>query len=118
MYGVASAVCPGRSQGHVAGSQENWDAIGPPLHCQLGRCLMVSATARPRVRFTTTDVLRMAEAGILDDRRVELLDGELIEMNPIGVPHARIARRLWRLVRDGLGERDGRDFVVHYADPV
>lgn len=40
----------------------------------------------------------MAEAGILrEGHRVELVDGEIIEMNPIGVNHANCVARLTRL---------------------
>jgi Uma2 family endonuclease len=40
---------------------------------------------------------KMAEAGILTDpRRVELIDGEIIDLNAIGSPHAAITNRLNR----------------------
>ncbi|MGH2588731.1 MAG: Uma2 family endonuclease [Dehalococcoidia bacterium] len=42
----------------------------------------------PRRRFTVDEYYCMAEAGILhDDDRVELLDGEIIEMSAIGDKH-------------------------------
>jgi Uma2 family endonuclease len=43
-----------------------------------------------RRRFSVDDYHRMAEAGILTRRdRVELIDGDVVEMTPIGGPHAR-----------------------------
>ena len=48
----------------------------------------------PRRRFTVDEYYRMAEAGILhEDDPVELLDGELIEMSPIGDRHAACVLR-------------------------
>jgi len=48
-----------------------------------------------RVRFTVDDYHRMAEAGILEwGQRVELLDGEIVEMTPIGRRHAACVDRL------------------------
>lgn len=49
-----------------------------------------SATAGPhRVRLSVRDYYRMGEAGLLDeDRRYELLDGDLILMPPLGEAHA------------------------------
>ena len=39
----------------------------------------------------------MAEAGLLGDaRRVELIDGEIIDMASIGSPHAEVTNRLAR----------------------
>lgn len=51
--------------------------------------------------ISVTDYQRMAEAGILDiDARVELIEGEIIDMAPIGSPHAAMVNRLNReLVR-------------------
>jgi Uma2 family endonuclease len=38
--------------------------------------------------FTVSEFHRMADAGIIADReRVELLDGRIVEMAPIGIPH-------------------------------
>jgi Uma2 family endonuclease len=52
-----------------------------------------------RRRFTTDEYYRMAEAGILgEDDRVELLDGVVIRMTPIGPPHAGGVNRLQQLL--------------------
>jgi hypothetical protein len=40
----------------------------------------MKTVAAKRVRWTVTDYFRMAEAGFFDDRRVELLNGEIIEV--------------------------------------
>src|SRR5438128_1821549 len=45
-----------------------------------------------RVRFTTAEYTRMAS--ILDGRRTELIDGEIIEMAPIGTAHLLVVTRL------------------------
>ncbi len=42
-----------------------------------------------RRRFTVDEYHRMGQAGIFgDDDRVELIDGEIVEMTPIGSRHA------------------------------
>lgn len=51
-----------------------------------------------RHRFDFDTYYRMAEAGVLGDaRRVELIDGEIIDMAAIGSPHAEVTNRLARL---------------------
>ena len=56
-------------------------------------------------RFTVDDFARMGEAGILTEGdRVELIDGEVREMTPIGPPHAWIVDRLTVLVAARLPE--------------
>ncbi len=41
-----------------------------------------------RYRFTVDEYMKMAEVGIIaEDERVELIDGDVIEMSPIGNPH-------------------------------
>jgi Uma2 family endonuclease len=49
-------------------------------------------------RFSVEDYYRMAETGVLrPDARVELLDGEIIDMSPIGPFHGGVVNRLTRL---------------------
>src|ERR1700733_15721339 len=49
-------------------------------------------------RFSVKDYYRMAETGVLrPDARIELLDGEIIDMSPIGPFHGGVVRRLTRL---------------------
>ena len=48
-----------------------------------------------RHKLDVDDYYRMAEAGILgQDDRVELIDGEIIDMAPIGSGHAAVVNRL------------------------
>lgn len=62
--------------------------------------------ALKRRRFTVDDYHRMAAAGILAQHdRVELLDGEIIEMAPIGPVHAGYVNRLTALFTSRLGPR-------------
>lgn len=56
-------------------------------------------------RFTVEQYHQMAEAGILgEDDRVELLDGEIVEMSPIGARHAGIVNRLSRMLVQQVGD--------------
>jgi len=55
-------------------------------------------------RFTVDEYYRMAEAGVLaPNDRVELLDGRIYIMSPIGSEHAACVRRLTRLLIQGVG---------------
>lgn len=69
----------------------------------------MSATAQrlARVhRLSVADYHRMGETGILGpELRTELLDGEIIEMPPIGHPHAGTVNLLADLLRDRVRER-------------
>ena len=48
-------------------------------------------------RFSVADYYRMAESGVLaPNARVELLDGEIIDMSPIGPFHSGVVSRLDR----------------------
>lgn len=48
-----------------------------------------------RHRLTSADVQAMVRAGVLDgDARVELIDGELFDMAPIGHPHGHFVQQM------------------------
>jgi Uma2 family endonuclease len=60
----------------------------------------------PRRRFTVDEYYEMARAGILcADERVELLEGEIIEMAPIGDPHVGCVIRSGKVLTIRLGDR-------------
>jgi Uma2 family endonuclease len=65
--------------------------------------------------FSVADFHRMGEAGILgEDERLELIEGEIIEMTPIGSPHGGRIKRLNRLLTQAVGEQA----IVAVQDPV
>lgn len=50
-------------------------------------------------RFTVDDYLRMGQTGILsEDDHVELIDGEVVVMSPIGLPHLACVDRINRVL--------------------
>lgn len=56
--------------------------------------------------FTVSDYYRMGEAGVFGpDERVELLEGEILRMNPIGPRHANCVDALTHLFVARLGDR-------------
>jgi len=57
----------------------------------------------------------MARAGVLTpDDRVELIEGEIVKMSPIGSPHAACVSRLNSLLQSILGE----NAIVSVQNPV
>ena len=59
-----------------------------------------------RHRITVEEYFRMAEVGLLaPDARVELIEGEIIDMPPIGNPHETAVSRLLRLLILAVEER-------------
>ncbi len=79
-----------------------------------------AATAKPagtleRRRFSVDEYDRMIEAGILqEDERVELLQGAIVCMAPIGSPHAKVVSVLLNWFARRLPET----FHVHVQDPI
>jgi len=65
--------------------------------------------------FTLESYHRLAELGVLDeDDRVELLDGQIVAMTPIGGAHAACVIRLTAL----LSRRAGDDTGISVQNPV
>jgi Uma2 family endonuclease len=68
-----------------------------------------------RRRFTVHDYHRMGEAGILhEDDRVELIEGEIVEMAAIGTRHFVCVNQLNRLLVRGVGD----EAIVSVQNPV
>lgn len=56
--------------------------------------------------ITVAEYFRMGETAVLSpDARVELIEGDVIDMPPIGAPHASTINRLTRLLVQAVGER-------------
>jgi Uma2 family endonuclease len=83
----------------------NRPATAPPPASALGRA----------VRFSVADYHRMGETGILGpDLRTELIDGEIVEMPPIGHPHAGTVKYLANVLKEAVGPAA----IVAVHDPV
>ncbi len=68
-----------------------------------------------RWQFTVADYTRMREVGILhEDDRVELLDGEVRTMSPIGPFHAALVNLLVVLLTRQIGDRA----IVSVQNPI
>ncbi|NJN57825.1 MAG: Uma2 family endonuclease [Leptolyngbyaceae cyanobacterium SL_5_9] len=67
-------------------------------------------------KWTLDEYHRMIEVGLLDDRQVELLNGEIVEMSPEGEPHAyfshEAAKYLGRLLGDRADIRQGKPITI------
>lgn len=66
------------------------------------------------VRWTRDEYYKMAELGFFHGKRVELIEGEIIEMSPMKTAHATAVR----LVLEALGEIFTKGFVVDSQLPM
>jgi Uma2 family endonuclease len=74
----------------------------------------------PTRRFTADEYMRMVEVGILTpDDKVELLDGEIVEMSPQGDPHVESVIRMNKILvlAYAKGDYDVRPQCTHRAGP-
>ena len=68
-----------------------------------------------RWHFNVDQYYRLAEVGVLKpDDRVELIDGEIIRMPPIGSPHAARVTRISYILRDVFEKRA----IISVQNPV
>lgn len=68
-----------------------------------------------RYRFTVDDYYKLAEVGVLsEDSRVELIEGEIVMMTPIGRRHAACVDRLTNLLAALAGDRA----IVRVQNPI
>ncbi|WP_245754674.1 Uma2 family endonuclease [Candidatus Accumulibacter aalborgensis] len=70
---------------------------------------------RARHRISVGDYHKMADAGVLSHQdRVELIEGEIVDMAPIGSQHAYVVNQLARLFTLAAGE----DCLVSTQNPI
>jgi Uma2 family endonuclease len=76
----------------------------------------MSAVFTPtRHKLSVEDYHKLGEAGVLnEDSRVELIEGDLIDMAPIGVPHMSTVNRLNRLLVRAVNDLG----IVSVQNPV
>lgn len=75
----------------------------------------MSEPAVSRHLFSLDDYHRMGSTGILaEDDRVELIEGEIVEMTPVGSRHAAAVKRLTRLLSTQVGDAA----IVSVQDPL
>ena len=75
----------------------------------------MSDLASARHLFSLDEYQRMGTTGILgEDDRVELIEGEIVEMTPVGSGHAATVKRLNRLLTSQVGAKG----IVSVQDPL
>ena len=71
--------------------------------------------ALTRYRFSVDEYHQMVEAGVFnEDDPVELIEGEIVEMAPIGSRHAACVKKLNQLFTSVLGDQ----VIVSVQDPI
>ena len=87
------------------------------IHSRSARDSTMAAQVARRL-FTTDEFHRMAETGILaEDDRLELIEGEIVRMSPIGSRHAACVDRLNALFTARLGAA-GKVELAPWPSPV
>lgn len=73
------------------------------------------AVQMERRLFNADELPKLIESGILhEDERIELIDGDLVKMSPIGEKHAKILRRLLRILPKLLEDK----YLLDAQNPV
>lgn len=76
---------------------------------------MSAVLEKPRHKITLADYHRMIDAGAFhEDDRLELIDGEICDMAPIGSRHAAMVSKLTRM----LVQASGKAAIVQVQNPV
>ena len=74
----------------------------------------MSTVTRPRLyRWTREEYDAMIETGIFREKNIELIEGEIVEMTPIGPPHSAAVTIAADLLRDVFG----REYFIRIHMP-
>ena len=69
-----------------------------------------------RHKFSVDSLLLMEKSGVFPaDQRIELLNGEIIDMSPINPPHATCLRKLLHTFREHL---PAKDYIIDLQSPL
>jgi len=69
-----------------------------------------------RHRFSVDDLLLMEESGVLTpDQRIELIDGEIIDMSPINQPHIACLLKLSRFLTQNFSSDQ---YIISQQNPI
>lgn len=68
----------------------------------------------PRFRFSREAYELMARMGLFEGKRVELIEGEIVEMSPVGPKHFASSNKAQRLFTQRYGNR----YLVRYQGPL
>lgn len=86
----------------------------PILEHEVRSVSNAGVTGLSRHLFSRPEYHRMAEAGVFDGQRVELIEGEVIQMAPIGFEHAAVTDPLGDLLKAAFGP----GFAVRNQNPI
>ncbi len=82
---------------------------------------MDASTERPRHRFSVDDYHRMIDSGLFAQQRLELINGEIIDMSPQSPTHfgllLRIAKTLEELFGVGFHARPQGPLALQHSEP-
>ncbi|MCS7066372.1 MAG: Uma2 family endonuclease [Fimbriimonadales bacterium] len=68
----------------------------------------------PRYRFSREQYYRMAQMGLFEGKRVELIAGEIVEMTPVGPEHFAISDQVQEVFKRAFG----KGYWVRFQGPL
>ena len=82
----------------------------------------MTSTLLTPVKWSVNDYHQMIASGLLRDRRVELLDGDIVEMPPVEPPHEGVGDAAIEHLRERLGRqvliRGGKAVTLPTSEPL